>query len=199
MLNIAARHGYFCVFISIFALMKVSESEWKQAMTNLLNRRKAQGTDDNKAIDNVIRDYRLHLIKCGYGRSILDVGCGTQFLKRCIPDSIQYIGIDAFPAVGYESQTEAVAIESDEALRYEVDTVVAFAVLDGCLDFLKACDNMKRIAKKNIIILTGIGIDVNEYHTHRLEHHHFNTAFSDWRCTHREELQPKVWLINYER
>ena len=180
--------------------MKVTPEKWNEAMTNLLNRRKARGVpDDNAAIDNVVRDYRLHLIKCGYGRSILDVGCGTQFLRRCIPENITYIGIDAFPAVGYEDCTIPIAIENDEVLRLKVDTVCAFAVLDGCLDFDKACKNMKRVARKNIIILTGIGIDPDQYHTHRLEHSDFDRCFQGWKCTHREELQPKVWLINYER
>ena len=72
-------------------------------------------------------------------------------------------------------------------------------MLDNCLDFDKACENMKKIAKKNIIILTGIGIDVDPLHTFRLEHSDFERCFSDWRCTHREEIAPKVWLLNYEK
>lgn len=80
-----------------------------------------------------------------------------------------------------------------------IDTVCAFAVLDNCLDFDLAIKAMKKIAGKNIIILTGIGIDVDKYHTHRLEMIDFDSRFTDWRCTHREEIAPKVWLLNYER
>jgi hypothetical protein len=58
---------------------------------------------------------------------------------------------------------------------------------------------MKRVANKNIIILTGIGIDVDKFHTFRLEMSDFNSRFTDWRCTHREEITPKVFLLNYER
>lgn len=178
--------------------MKATESDWIKATENLNRRRQWKGhADDNRDLSNAIRDYKTHLNKCGFGSSILDVGCGSQFLKRCLPENVKYIGIDAFPLEGLDILP--IAIESDEALSLSVDTVCAFAVLDNCLDFFKACDNMKNIAKQNVIILTGIGIEVDEYHTFKLEHEHFEEAFKDWDCTHKEELQPKVWLLNYKK
>lgn len=180
--------------------MKVTYDVWSKAMNNLLERRKSSvQRSDNPTYQNPVADYRLHMIKCGYGQTVLDIGCGAQFLKTQLAERTHYIGIDAFPAEGYEEVTLPIAIESDEALELEADTVVAFAVLDGCLDFDKACENMKKIAKQNIIILTGIGIPVDEYHTHRLEHSDFDRMFNDWECDHREEISPKVWLINYKR
>ena len=176
--------------------MKASKEQWIQATANLNERRQFTGVlDDNIKLDNSIRDYTYHLKKCGYGRSILDVGCGSQTLRKCLPIGIKYIGIDAFPIV---EDTVQVAIE-DLNGAFEVDTVCAFAVLDNCRDFFKACENMKRSARKNVIILTGIGIEVDKYHTFKLEHEHFEEAFKDWSCTHREELTPKVWLLCYQR
>lgn len=176
--------------------MKVSTKEWVQATENLNKRRQSSGhSDDNRSLDNAIRDYKSHLNKCGVGSSVLDVGCGSQFLKQCLDESVEYIGIDAFPIV---DECLKLAIE-DIHPNYvdEVDTVCAFAVLDNCRDFYLACENMKRIARQNVIILTGIGIEVDQYHTHKLEHEHFDKAFSDWNCTHKEEISPKVWLLCY--
>ena len=176
--------------------MKVSKSKWIKATENLNERRKQSGhVDDNRKIDNVIRDYKTHLLKGNVGKSILDVGCGGQFLKKCLPDNVKYIGIDAFPIV---EDTVKVAIE-DLGGAIEVDTVCAFAVLDNCRDFFKACENIKRSARKNVIILTGIGIEVDQYHTLKLELEDFDKAFGDWTCTHKEELQPKVYLLCYQR
>lgn len=176
--------------------MKASNEEWVRATANLNERRnKAKVFEDNRTLDNVIRDYTTHLKKCGVGKSVLDVGCGAQFLKGCLPQGVKYIGIDAFPIV---EDTVQVAIE-DLNGSMTVDTVCAFAVLDNCRDFFKACKNMKRSARQNVIILTGIGIEVDEYHTFKLEHEHFEEAFSDWDCTHKEELTPKVWLLCYQR
>lgn len=178
--------------------MKVSKKEWVQATENLNKRRQSSGhSDDNRSLDNAIRDYRSHLNKCGVGSSVLDVGCGSQFLKQCLDESVLYCGIDAFPI--HEDALElAIENANDVFPRNGYATVCAFAVLDNCRDFYLACDNMKRIARKNVIILTGIGIEVDQYHTHKLEHEHFDKAFEDWDCTHKEEVSPKVWLLCYE-
>ncbi len=181
-------------------MLKADYNDWVNATVNLKERRKLESTnDDNLKLDNTIRDYQTHLYKCGFGSSILDVGCGRQFLKQCLPKKIKYIGIDAFPAEGFEDVTLPIAIESNEALELSEDTICAFAVLDNCLDFDLAIKNMKKIARQNIIILTGIGIEVDQYHTLKLELEDFDSRFTDWTCTHREELFPKVWLLNFDK
>jgi len=171
-------------FNTIFDFMKADVQKWIDATANLKARRKLNAgiKSDIPTYQNPVSDYKLHLIKCGYGKSVLDVGCGAQFLKTQIQGNTHYIGIDAFPAEGYEDVTLPLAIESDEMdqLFGMVDTVCAFAVLDNCLDFDKAIKNMKQVARKNIIILTGIGIDVDQFHTFRLEMHDFDSRFTDW-------------------
>jgi hypothetical protein len=176
--------------------MKATKKAWKSATENLRTRQqKAQHTDDNRTAPNVLRDYETHLNKCGYGNSILDVGCGGQFLKTCIPEDVEYIGLDAFPIKGVP--TLKGSIETIEGI--EVDTVCCMAVLDNCLDFDKAIDNIKKIAQKNVIILTGIDIEVDQYHTFKLQLSDFEERFKDWSQTHYEELTPKVWLLCYSR
>jgi hypothetical protein len=73
------------------------------------------------------------------------------------------------------------------------------AVLDNCRNFDKAIENIKQIAKKNVIILTGIDIEVDQYHTFKLQLEDFKYRFLDWNQTHYEELTPKVWLLCYSR
>jgi hypothetical protein len=178
--------------------MKASKKDWVKATENLRARQqKAQHTDDNRTAPNVLRDYTTHLNKCGYGNSILDVGCGGQFLKTCIPSNINYIGLDAFPIEGVP--TVKGNIEDENCLHISVDTVCCMAVLDNCLDFDKAIENIKKIAKKNVIILTGIDIEVDQYHTFKLQLEDFKCRFLDWNQTHYEELTPKVWLLCYSR
>ena len=179
--------------------MKAELKDWISATANLRVRQKERGIlEDNRQLENVLRDYRLHLMKCNVGESVLDVGCGGQFLKEKLPDNVkQYIGIDAFPIDGIE--TIKMAIEDDEALQFSVDSVCFMAILDNCLDFNKAITNAKKIAKKNIIILTGINIEVDKFHTFKLQLEDYDSRFEDWENTHREELQPKVWLLCYSR
>jgi hypothetical protein len=178
--------------------LRVTPKQHKAAIDRLKDRRKNEPwQEDNRKLDNAIRDYTTHLNKCGYGASIIDVGCGRQYLKRCLPDGILYLGIDAFPAEGYEDITTTLAIEDEFAKAYEAETVVAFAVLDNCRDFDKAIENMKEVATRNVIILTGIGIDPDQYHTMRLELSDFDSRFEGWENTVREEISPKVWLLNF--
>jgi len=181
--------------------MKADVQKWIDATANLKARRKLNAgiKSDIPTYQNPVSDYKLHLIKCGYGRSVIDCGAGAQFLKTQIEGNTHYIAVDAFPADGYEETTLPIAIESDEFLELSADTVVAFAVLDNCLDFDKAIRNMKQVARKNIIILTGIGIDCDIYHTFRLEMSDFDSRFTDWNCTHKEEIAPKVYLLGYDR
>lgn len=72
--------------------MKVNKQTWVNATKNLNKRRKSAGhSDDNRSLDSVIRDYRTHLRKCGVGNSVLDVGCGSMFLKSCLDEGLNML------------------------------------------------------------------------------------------------------------
>ena len=176
--------------------MKAKLNDWINATANLNKRRQYNGhSDDNIHCESTVTAYKLHIEKCGYGSSVIDVGCGSQSLKRELPEGVKYYGLDAFPLQGFD--TIECAIE--DLKGWTVDTCFAFAILDNCRDFFEACDSMKRTAQRNIGILTGIDIEVDEFHTFKLQLTDFEKAFSDWKCTYKEELQPKVWLLNYEK
>lgn len=166
-------------------------TDWAKATANLQARRDL-GT---QATNDILSDYRSHLVKAGYGSTVLDVGCGSQYLKTVLPKDVKYIGLDAFPIEGVDCIHSAI----EDLKGWEFDTVVAFAVLDNCRDFKQACEVMKQTAKKNIVILTGIGIEVDQYHTFKLEMSDFDEAFKDMKCTYKQELTPKVWLLNYQK
>lgn len=173
--------------------MKAKETDWIKATENLIERRTKSGSMKKATKEN--KDYTSYLERCGYGKSVLDVGCGSQTLSLSLPKEVNYIGIDAFPIV---KDSVRVAIE-DLNGAFVVDTVCAFAVLDNCRDFFRACENIKKSARYNIIILTGIGIEVDKFHTFRLEHEHFDQAFSDCKLTHKEEVSNKVFLLCYQK
>ena len=177
--------------------MKADLKTWIKATENLNDRRKTSGalhlaTEPSK-------DYISYIEKCGVGKSVLDVGCGSQTLRLCLPEGTIYKGLDAFPIAN--TNTYDMAIEEVNWKDGSIDTICAFAVLDNCRDFYKACANMIRLANKNIIILTGIGIDVDKFHTFRLEFEHFDKAFKDsgFELTVKENLYTKVWLLNYQK
>lgn len=79
------------------------------------------------------------------------------------------------------------------------DTVICFAVLDGCQNFDKAMANIKRIAAKNVFILTGVNIPVDQYHTFELKESDIDQALLGMKKTYREQLAPKVLLLEYSK
>jgi len=176
--------------------LKATQEEWVSATANLQIRRDSYGhTNDNIHVHHSLVIYKNHIERCGYGNSVLDVGCGSQALKEVLRDGTEYIGVDAFPIKDIECIHSAI----EDLKGVKADTVVAYAVLDNCREFDVACQSMKRIAQKNISILTGIDIEVDKFHTFKLQLSDFERNFSDWKCTVKEELRPKVWLLNYEK
>lgn len=181
--------------------MRVEKSTWKDRLDNLINRRKEVGhTNDNFRTESPVADYAAHMRKVHIGNTLLDVGCGSCYLKGCIPEEVKYYGLDAVPLSEdvFHGMIEEDHVVNHFTLMKTIDTVCAFAVMDGCQDFDLACQNIKRIAKRNVVFLTGIGIEADEFHTHKLEISDFNRNFNDWEST-VWQIAPKVYLLEYRR
>lgn len=172
------------------------KEQWTKAINNLIERRKQwQHNDDNRKLDNRVRDYKTHISKCKTYDTLLDVGCGSMYLKECVPASVKYTGIDAFPV--NDEVVMMIIEEADTSIKY--DTICAFAMIDCCMDLDKAIDNMQLIANKNIIFLTGIDIEPDQYHTYKITMQYLDNRFSRWQKTYCEEISPKVYLIEYHK
>lgn len=175
---------------------KVSEETWSAAMSSLMQRRANTGYNLKNPKSDPIGDYEKHMTKCNIGRSVLDVGCGHMVIKEFLPEGIAYTGIDPFPCV---PEAVEMKIESCDYPDASFDTVVCFAVLDGLNDFDKAMQNIKRIAAKNVFILTGVNIPVDKYHTFELTERDIDNALSGMKKTYREAFNPKVLLLEYSK
>lgn len=170
----------------------MSKEIWIQKMNNLFARR-SKGSSSSS--DKKIGDYYSHIRKCHIGQRVLDVGCGSMHLKSVLPQGIKYVGIDAFPVNESVREAEIETYQTHEL----IETVYCFAVLDGVHDIHQALDNIKMIANKNVVILTGIDIEPDSCHTFKITEHLLNTAFSGWKVGHKEYLAPKVLLIEFRK
>jgi len=180
-------------------MLKTTDEHWRNATANLNARRKEQGhSNDNFLCDTPVADYRAHLDKCYVGPTLLDVGCGGQHLKSCCPEYVEYFGMDAFPIVPTD-YVMAIEEATPERIGRTFNTVCAFAILDNCRDFDQAIRAMQSLATVNIIILTGIGIEPDKFHTMKLELSDYDNLFTGWANSVRKEIQSKVWLLEYSR
>lgn len=177
-------------------MKKVNEDVWKERMNNLMQRR-ATGYNLKNPDNNPAGNYKLHLEKVKVGESVLDVGCGFQIIKSYLKPGVKYVGIDPFPCI-----SEAVEMKMEDC-TYEnrsFDTVICFAVLDGVNNFTKTMEQVARVCAKNVVILTGVNIPVDKYHTFELTENEIDISLPNFKRTYREELgSRKVLLLEYTR
>jgi len=185
---------------------KTTKTKWESATGNLIKRR-STGVSDNAKCENIVADYHRHLRGiiqhgAGIGNSVLDVGCGDMSIGRILEQhypNVKYMGVDAFPV---NDQVTGLKIEDAHpnmfAIQYgEFDTIVCFAALDSMHDLVKACNNMKGIAKKSIIFLTGIDIEPDQYHTFKITEPLLHELMKGWKVSYSNYLTEKVLLIQY--
>lgn len=171
----------------------MKRERWQHAMNNLMSRR-SRGTQGDSFEANLIRDYQAHLSKVFIGNSLLDVGCGDMGIKKYLSNEVQYLGIDAFPI-----HDKVLKMEIEEMLFDDgaFDTILCFAVLDGVHDVELALRQMARVAAKNIVFLTGIGIEPDEYHTYKITEKLLSDNLPEFKRGYQEYFTPNVALLEF--
>lgn len=171
--------------------MKVEKEIWQERMNNLILRRQTGGSSNSPS---KIGDYASHLSKVFVGRSVLDVGCGSMAVKNHLAEGVKYTGIDALPISADVVKT---SIEECDFDSNSYDTVIVFAALDNFYDLEKAFSNIKRIAKHNVVFLTGVDIEVDQYHTFKITNDLLIKGMADFKVGYYEELSSNVILIEF--
>ncbi|RTK94657.1 MAG: hypothetical protein EKK64_07895 [Neisseriaceae bacterium] len=171
--------------------MKVDKKEWESKLNNLHTRTK--GITSEHQID-----YKSLLKKVFIGESVLDVGCGTCWLKNYLKKSTKYTGLDAFIS-GKEIITQSIEEIDFNTFQHRFDTLFVFAALDGMMDLEKAFENMKAICNKNIVILTGINIQPDLYHTHLITEQLVTNLMDGFKQTHKTQVHEKILFLEYTK
>lgn len=168
--------------------MKVDKETWEQKAKNLQDRRDANPITPNFDLYKQICDI-VHV-----GDSVADIGCGQGYLEKCLPKGVSYEGYDPFPV--NDKHIKATA-EDLVKQKKRFKSVFMLAALYNVIDVKKALQGLNAIATDNIVILTGIGIEPNEYHTFRIDEHHMTEVLGE--PTQKVELLPKVWLYEWRK
>lgn len=173
--------------------MKTTKKEWETKLNNLHTRTK--GISSEYQID-----YKSLLKKVHIGKRVLDVGCGTCWLKNYLPKEIKYRGLDAVLKPEHSFIDVIIGdIEGIWGMNNNFETLFVFAALDGMRDLNKAFDSMKNICSKNIVILTGINIEPDIYHTHLITEEFLDSQMEGWEKTTRVQVHQKIIFLEYTK
>lgn len=171
--------------------MNTTLDNWQEKLNNLHARSK--GISSEHQIN-----YKLLLSNIAIGNNVLDIGCGTCWLKSYLPKNTKYVGLDVVKKTEHSKfDVKIGAIE--DFFGYEFDTLFVFAALDGMRDLDIAFKNMKDIACKNIVILTGVNIQPDLYHTHLITEEYLDSQMEGWKKTFRSQVHEKIIFVEYSK
>lgn len=178
------------------AIEKELKITWKEKMSNLMQRRKDRKGKTRLKSQEPISQYDLHVRKIEVGKKVLDVGCGSMIIKGFLPPETDYTGIDAYPV-----NADVVKMEIERCTYPELyfDTTFAFAVLDSVYNLHWALKKIAKVTKTNILILTGLDIAPNKYHTFKVTEAILNDELTGFRQGYKEYFGKTVALIEYIR
>lgn len=143
-----------------------TKADWLNKASNFQNRIAKNPYPKN------LNHYINALKKVKYiGDTCLDVGCGAGYLGEAIDELFEgektVIGLDPFPR-NYKTK-KGKAEDLINGWGKSIETVFCFAALDNCENLTLALEGLKKTATKNIVILTGIGIEPDNLHTVRVD------------------------------
>lgn len=176
--------------------MKVSEETWKEKMDNL-NKRRAKETIKNSVpgVDN----YKGHLSNIEVGKRVLDIGAGSGAIWHCLNADHSYTGIDPFPQSEFVLQYTLDQFFQKVEPGLKFDTIIMFAALDNVQDFKETIDQIKCLCNKNVLFLTGVNIEPDQYHTIKITEEQLTAEMAPFKVGFKKYLHPKILLIEYQK
>ena len=81
--------------------------------------------------------------------------------------------------------------------EHSYETICMFAALDNVFDFKKAIANIKQMATKNALFLTGVNIEPDKFHTIKITEELLINEMKPFRVGNLEYLADKVLLIEF--
>ena len=133
-------------------ILNIPDEELLNIYSNLESRSRDRETDLN---NNTIK--KINSIINSKSENLIDVGCGNGFLLNKIKLPLSKFGCDVFDEDKYKgSQTFNYSTQDIKNLKFKdnfFDTVICCHTIEHIPDIYSAVNELKRIAKKEIIIV----------------------------------------------
>jgi len=168
-------------------MKEVSIEEWKDKAINLTKWRENRTTEPNLDL------YKDIVNMVTVGETVADVGAGQCHLRKCLPENVRYTAFDPFPLTQDVNDFSA---EELNLINNRYDTVFMLSALDNVINVKESLEGLKTVSKGNIVILTGIGIKPDVYHTHQIDRKDLVDVLGE--PVKEAELLKNVWLFEFE-
>ena len=133
-------------------ILKISDDELMNIYSNLESRSRDRKTDLNK---NTIK--KINSIISTRSENLIDVGCGNGFLLNEIKLPLSKFGCDVFDESKFKNHQDFnYSTQNIKNLKFKdsfFDTVICCHTIEHIPDIKSAVNELKRIAKKEIIIV----------------------------------------------
>ena len=133
-------------------ILKIPDQELLNIYTDIDSRSRDRKTDLN---NNTIK--KINSIISSKSENLIDVGCGNGFLLNKIKLPLSKFGCDVFDENKYKnSQTFKYSKQNIKSLKFKdnfFDTVICCHTIEHIPDINSAVNELKRIAKREIIIV----------------------------------------------
>ena len=180
--------------------MITTRKTWEMKMNALHTRDKGISSEHQV-------DYAKLLQNVEVGHRVIDIGCGTCWLKKYLTPRTNYTGMDPFATneqvdcgMVIKAEIDSLDWKDNSGLCRKFNTAFVFAALDGMRDPETAMKNIRQMVTDNIVILTGINIPPDQYHTHLLTLPFIRECMGNWvEKTYIEVMPEKIVFLQYVR
>jgi SAM-dependent methyltransferase len=152
---------------------RVSDEVWREKSAELERWRERYHVEAVKVSEPAYKEY-LATVNIPPGSRVLDIGCADGMMRQCLPEGVDYQGIDPFPKaeVSYIRKGRAEDIPFDDET---FDYVICFASLFHFQDLNLSFREMARVINKGgmlliMVIIKGERDPSSRSHTFRITH-----------------------------
>ena len=177
--------------------MSDKKEEWLRINKNLRDYRSRGRDKVKKKSPRGKKLYKKYMRDILWGESILDVGCGSKTIESYLPPHVKkYVGLDPFPI---KDDVVAVPVEECVFKNKSFDTVMALASLDYTYNLEKALEQINRIAKKNVVIVTGLGKLPDKLHTQTIKMVDLKRGLKNFKLKLKKRIFHTAYLLEFRR
>ena len=145
--------------------MAATAERWREGIESIQERRASYSDERKRYYERIAREACEFFGLRGW---LLDIGCGTGWMRRCLPGVTEYVGIDSEPLSNPDFTFREANAERLPFVAYSFDSALCYSVLQHVIDPATVLTEAARILKPGgrlglLICIDGNPIFLNHW------------------------------------